>query len=180
MSLGCDGRGLPARASLVGEAPYGVDAAFPAVEDEARPTMSAGGVARRCGGRSLAHAAWWAGPVLISLAVILPRLLSAQFGLLDDARTLVTARDITSGSWDMSWDIEAGRFRPGYWLFPALLYALVGQNPVGFFAGNAALFAGTTAALVWLAPLRGGGRGPGRGGRGALRPRRAGGRGAVP
>ena len=142
----------------MGEAPYGVDAAFPAVEDEARPTVSAGGVARRCAGRSLAHAAWWAVPVLISLAVMLPRLLSAHFGLLDDARTLLTARDITSGSWDMSWDIEAGRFRPGYWLFPALLYALVGQNPVGFFAGNAALFAGTTAALLWLVRLRGGSR----------------------
>jgi hypothetical protein len=85
-------------------------------------------------------------------------MLSPQFGLLDDARTLTTSRAITNGSWDMTWDITAGRFRPAYWLYPALVYLLAGRNAAAFFAGNALLFAGTTAALLRLVRLRGGTR----------------------
>jgi hypothetical protein len=128
------------------------------VQGAMRQSMSAGSLCRRWSARSLLDAAWWAVPILLAFAVLLPRLIDAHFGLLDDARTLVTARQITSGSWDMSWDILAGRFRPAYWLLPALIYSIVGQNPLGFFAGNAVLFAATTAALIWLVRMRGGSR----------------------
>jgi hypothetical protein len=49
-------------------------------------------------------------PVFIAILVMLPRLLSPQFGLLDDGRGLVTLdRFINHGIWDMSVDIMEGR-----------------------------------------------------------------------
>ncbi len=120
--------------------------------------MSRGARPPRPWAGAVASSIWWVGPILLALLIVVPRLLSPQFGLLDDARTLTTSRAITSGSWDMTWDAVAGRFRPAYWLYPALIYLLAGQNAGAFFAGNALLFAGATAALIRLVRIRGGSR----------------------
>ena len=44
---------------------------------------------------------------LIYLLVMLVRLLSPQFGLIDDGRSL----SIANGEWDVSWDLQGGRSR---------------------------------------------------------------------
>ena len=68
-------------------------------------------------------------PIIVAVLIMLPRLLSPQFGLFDDGRSMVTAQKVTQGVWDMSVDDFEGRFRPLYWLFFALPYALFGDGP---------------------------------------------------
>lgn len=90
-------------------------------------------------------------PVLIAILVMLPRLLSPQFGLLDDGRGLVTLdKFINHGIWDMSVDIMEGRYRPMYWLWFGLFYRLAGDNPFWFFFGNACALALAVAGLIFL------------------------------
>ncbi len=84
---------------------------------------------------------------------MLPRLASPNFGLFDDGRTIVLSQGINHGVWDMSWDSAAGRFRPVYWLYYALVYRLAGMNPLSFFLGNTLILAVTIAILISLARL---------------------------
>jgi len=74
-------------------------------------------------------------PFLLALLIMLPRLLSAQFGLLDDAATLARAEDILHGNLNLESDLQAGRFRPIYWLFPAAIYLVANGNSFWFFVG---------------------------------------------
>ncbi len=75
----------------------------------------------------------------LSLLILLPRLLSPSFGLLDDGRTLTVAHQITQGQWRVDFDLDAGRFRPVYWAYYALLYRLADAHPLGWFVGNLVL-----------------------------------------
>jgi len=84
------------------------------------------------------------------VALMVPRLRSAQFGLFDDPTTLAVSQRILAGDWGFGDEAERGRFRPLYWLYYAFVYGLVGKDPFWFFAGNLALLAGTTAALIGL------------------------------
>ncbi|KPL82006.1 hypothetical protein SE15_12790 [Thermanaerothrix daxensis] len=72
----------------------------------------------------------------LSLLILLPRLLSPSFGLLDDGRTLTVAHQITQGQWRVDFDLDAGRFRPVYWTYYALLYRLADAHPLGWFVGK--------------------------------------------
>jgi hypothetical protein len=65
-------------------------------------------------------------PILIVILIMLPRLASSQFGLMDDGRALSIAQGIVHGKWDLSWDVIAGRFRPIYWGAFAFWYLLAG------------------------------------------------------
>jgi hypothetical protein len=90
-------------------------------------------------------------PVLIAILVMLPRLLSPQFGLLDDGRGLVTLdKFVNHGVWDMSVDILEGRYRPMYWLWFGLFYKLAGDNPFWFFFGNMCALASSVTGLIFL------------------------------
>ena len=90
-------------------------------------------------------------PVLIAILIMIPRLLSPQFGLLDDGRGLVTLdKFINHGGWDMSVDILEGRYRPLYWLWFGLFYKLAGDNPSWFFIGNMCALASAVAGLIFL------------------------------
>jgi hypothetical protein len=90
-------------------------------------------------------------PVLIAVLIMLPRLLSAQFGLFDDARGLITLDQfIHHRVWDMSVDILEGRYRPMYWLWFGLFYKLAGENPFWFFFGNLCALASAVAGLIFL------------------------------
>ncbi len=92
--------------------------------------------------------AWWLlVPGLGSILLMLPRLTSAQFGLFDDAHVLVVADRILAGDWLASVEASGGQFRPLYWLYYAVVKAIVGLSPGGFFLGNALLF---FAAVVLL------------------------------
>lgn len=94
-------------------------------------------------------------PILLAILLMMPRLLSAQFGLFDDGLTLRVAHEMATGEWQM-WDTLVGRFRPTYWLFWSLPFFLGGQNPLWFFLANTVVLVGTTATLISLVRLAGG------------------------
>jgi hypothetical protein len=79
-------------------------------------------------------------PFLLAILIMLPRLSSAQFGFFDDARMLQQSKAFLNGDFSMSHDLQAGRFRPVYWLYYTLIYALVGYHPFSFFIGNLFIF----------------------------------------
>lgn len=94
-------------------------------------------------------------PVALALVVLIPRLLSAQFGLLDDGYTLSVVRQVAGGNLGILWESGAARSRPIYWLYFTLLYKLAGPSPFWFYVGNALLFAAATACLVYLVRVHG-------------------------
>lgn len=75
-------------------------------------------------------------PLILAVLIMIPRLTSAQFGLLDDGFILNEVRAVLNGDLRMQLDLESGRFRPLYWLYFTLIYALAGPNPVWFFTGH--------------------------------------------
>lgn len=79
-------------------------------------------------------------PFVIAGLVMTPRLLSPQFGLMDDGLMVVEVQKILDGDLGMSHDLQAGRFRPLYWLYFALIFSLAGPNPFWFFMGHLILF----------------------------------------
>jgi hypothetical protein len=79
---------------------------------------------------------WIILPIAVCILIMLPRLISPQFGMLDDGNTLTTASHIVSGDLSLNYEAIRGRFRPMYWLVPALIYRLVGANPFWFFFAN--------------------------------------------
>ena len=102
---------------------------------------------------------WWIyTPVLLAVLIMLPRLLSPQFGLFDDGTTILTSQQIASGHWDPAMEAGSGRFRPVYWLYYGLIYLLAGKSPLAFFAGNLLLLALTAAILIALVRRAGGSR----------------------
>ncbi|MEN6408363.1 MAG: hypothetical protein ABFD44_01460 [Anaerolineaceae bacterium] len=94
---------------------------------------------------------WTTLPLIVCILVMLPRLLSPQFGMLDDGATLTQAARISAGDLSLNYDGDTGRFRPMYWLVPALVYRLAGANPFAFFAANLAVLLVITAAATALA-----------------------------
>ena len=96
-------------------------------------------------------------PLLLCLLIMLPRLLSPQYGLFDDGRTIQTAHNLSQGIWDLRADSDQGRFRPVYWLLYTLPYLLFGPNPFWPFLANTLLFIFTTEVLMRLARRAGGG-----------------------
>lgn len=98
-------------------------------------------------------------PVALALLVMLPRLCSPQFGLLDDGFTLKTGHEI-QGRWSSVLYLipETGRFFPAYWLVYSAIVSVVGVWPLAFFTVNVLLLAGLTAILARLVRLAGGTR----------------------
>jgi hypothetical protein len=94
---------------------------------------------------------------LVAFVAMLPRLWSAQFGLLDDGQTLRMAM-ATSSDWTNSYTMfrDAGRFFPAYILFLWAVHSIVGPRPLLFFVANYVVLCGITAGLIWLVRARGG------------------------
>ena len=94
---------------------------------------------------------WTLGPITLALLVMLPRLASPQFGLLDDGLTLQTGREVI-GRWSSVLHLipETGRFFPAYWLLYSAIFGIVGVRPLAFFTVNVLLFAGVLAILARL------------------------------
>src|SRR5262245_41897430 len=102
---------------------------------------------------------WSLAPVALAVFVMLPRLASPQFGLLDDGLTLQTGRHVIGGGSNPLHLIpETGRFFPAYWLAYAAVVGVVGARPLAFFMVNVLLLAGLVTALVRLVRLGGGAR----------------------
>lgn len=99
---------------------------------------------------------WIYAPVLVCVLIMLPRLISAQFGLMDDGRALTIAQGLLHGKFDLSWDVIAGRARPIYWAAFAFWYLLVGGQPFWYFLGNLIVFSATTFLLIHLVDDLGG------------------------
>ena len=78
-------------------------------------------------------------PFLLAILILLPRLISPQFGLMDDARTLSQSQQFLNGDFSMSKDLQAGRFRPIYWLYYTIIYLFAGYHPFWYFVGNLVL-----------------------------------------
>jgi hypothetical protein len=99
----------------------------------------------------------WVAPGALAVLVMLPRLASPQFGLLDDGLTLETGRQ-TIGRWSSVLALipETGRFFPTYWLAYSGVFAVVGVRPLAFFAVNVAVLAGLLTTLAQLVRLGGG------------------------
>jgi hypothetical protein len=89
-------------------------------------------------------------PVILGWILMIPRLLSPQFGFFDDATTITTSENILNGSWSLADEAYHGRFRPVYWMYYALIYAFAGQNPFWFFMGNALLLSLLTVGIIRL------------------------------
>src|SRR5262245_55018451 len=99
----------------------------------------------------------WLAPVAMAVLVMLPRLASPQFGLLDDGLTLQTGRELI-GRWSSALHLipETGRFFPAYWIVYSAIFGVVGIRPLGFFLVNLLLLAGLLAVLMRLVRLCGG------------------------
>jgi hypothetical protein len=99
---------------------------------------------------------WIYTPLIVCVLIMLPRLISPQFGLLDDGRSLTIAQGIVHGKWDLSWDVIAGRARPVYWAAFAFWYFFAGGHAIWYFLGNLIVFSATTFLLVRLVVMLGG------------------------
>jgi hypothetical protein len=99
---------------------------------------------------------WIYTPLIVCVLIMLPRLISPQFGLLDDGRSLTIAQGIVHGKWDLSWDVIAGRARPVYWAAFAFWYYFAGGHAIWYFLGNLIVFSATTFLLVRLVVMLGG------------------------
>jgi len=75
-------------------------------------------------------------PLLVAVLIMIPRLVSPQFGLMDDGLIYVEVQKILGGDLSMTYDLQAGRFRPLYWAYFTLVYRLAGPNPVWFFVSH--------------------------------------------
>ena len=104
--------------------------------------------------RSLIYAYW---PVFLAVLLVVPRLVSAEFGLFDDPAAIRYSQGIANGDWSvLSNDADSGRFRPLYWLQYALTYLLVGRQPFWFYIVNSLVFVTLTGELIWLVRRLGG------------------------
>jgi hypothetical protein len=93
-------------------------------------------------------------PVALAVLVMLPRLASPQFGLLDDGLTLQVGREVI-GRWSSTLHLipETGRFFPAYWLVYSAIVGIVGARPLAFFVVNTLLLAGLVLILTRLVKL---------------------------
>ena len=123
--------------------------------------MSAGGLDRCTVSNTMwtRSVVWSLAPAALAVLVMLPRLASPQFGLLDDGLTLQTGRQVIGG-WSSILHLipETGRFFPAYWLAYAAVVGVVGARPLAFFMVNVLLLTGLIAALARLVRVSGGTR----------------------
>lgn len=96
----------------------------------------------------------WLIPLILVSILMAPRLISPNFGLLDDGNLIRASRSITAGNFELR-DLGSGRYRPAYWLHWALIYFLGGENPFWFFVGNAIELGLTLGGIIVLIRLQG-------------------------
>jgi hypothetical protein len=94
-------------------------------------------------------------PFLIALAIMLPRLLSSQFGFEDDGISLSMVQKALMGS-RIDFDDTNGFFRPFYWLGLIVEYLIGGLNPFWFYFTNLVVFWIIVAEIIALMRLKGG------------------------
>jgi hypothetical protein len=108
--------------------------------------------------KKLASAPMWCAALALPLLVMLPRLASPQFGLLDDGFTLRAGRQVI-GDWSTVFHLipDTGRFFPAYWLTRAAVLGTVGARPLALFLVNLVLLTVVLGLLGRLVTVGGGG-----------------------
>ena len=99
--------------------------------------------------RTLLRILWVLSPCILAVIIVLPRLLSPQFGLLCDGNTLKAARQIRGGNWQL-WDLQNRRSRPIYWAFWFFVDVLANQDPMWFYILQTVLLISLVTALILL------------------------------
>jgi hypothetical protein len=94
-------------------------------------------------------------PFLLVVLIMLPRLLSPQFGFEDDGMSLAMARKALAGM-RIDSDDNLGFFRPFYWLGLVLEYWLGGTNPFWFYFVNLLVLIIIVVEIMVLIRLKGG------------------------
>ncbi len=89
----------------------------------------------------------------LGILIMLPRLLSAQYGMLDDGNSFKAWRAISDGTWGLDYDAGSGRLRPFYWLFSGFLTYLFPDSPAGGFAVNTFILVASCWLLFWTGLL---------------------------
>ena len=84
-------------------------------------------------------------PYILAILIMMPRIVSANFGLLDDAITFHTVDGIHQAGWDL-WDLQTGRSRPVYWLYWLAVRTIAGSHAEVYFVINTILLLST----LWL------------------------------
>lgn len=94
--------------------------------------------------------------VLVCFLVMLPRLRSTQFGLLDDGVTIKWARAL-SNDFIRSFTLmkDTGRFLPAYWFSQILIYQWAGISSLRWFYFNLLLLVLDTLAIFGIMRYRG-------------------------
>lgn len=92
---------------------------------------------------------WFLSPSILAAIIVIPRLESAQFGLLDDGNTLLAVRQMGEGSWPL-WDLQGRRSRPVYWIYWYLMSNIAGQDPIWFYIIQTLFLLLLVAAIVRL------------------------------
>ena len=99
--------------------------------------------------RALLRILWVLAPCILAVIVVLPRLLSPQFGLLCDGSTLRALRLLREGNWQLE-DIQSRRSRPIYWVFWYFVDALANQDPMWFYLLQTVLLIALVSAIIYL------------------------------
>ncbi len=96
-------------------------------------------------------------PFLIAFIIMLPRLSSPQFGLLDDG-VILRASEAISKDWQIIFRLGGGtgRFFPAYWLIYVLPYSVAGPNPLVFYLETYLVLAIILASLIYIVRASGG------------------------
>lgn len=87
---------------------------------------------------------------ILSILLMLPRILSAQYGLLDDGMTFIAGQEMVAGTWGLDWKAGSGRFRPMYWIFNAAVMLLFPENAAGAFCINTAVLILSNLIIYWI------------------------------
>ncbi len=99
---------------------------------------------------------WVIVPLLVSLAVMLPRLISPHFNFEDDGISIQTARQVLKGDFSSILVDFTHRFRPLYWLGFVPLYFFGRGNPFWYFLSNTLILAAIVACIAFLVRRNGG------------------------
>ena len=94
--------------------------------------------------------------VLACFLVMLPRLRSTQFGLLDDGVTVALTQALANDPIQaFTLMKDAGRFLPAYWFSQILIHQWAGISSLRWFYVNLLLLTLDTLAVFWIARYRG-------------------------
>jgi hypothetical protein len=87
-------------------------------------------------------------PLILGVLLMLPRLVSPHFGLFDDGKTIIAAREMAKNLSYFTFEADEGRFRPIYWLYFSAIDWIFGEKPFWFFLGNTGLLVLATWLLM--------------------------------